>query len=305
MNLAIANAARRRRAAGASGDPDAIAAAAAGGRSSSRSSCSISAGLTDKTHRRPRARRPPVLPDRRRQDRGLSRARRLRHRPSAAVVPAACWAPASRVIMRYTLRLLTLDQLSRAAGVVCALELMRTDPAFADDERPPTARRLADRDRALGRLATPRPTSSAARGNTGDHTAVTRRAPLPNGRAATRRRRSRPARGAARRSRRTVFDCVPNEQRAAEPDHHLRQPGLRLHPRSAAADADRRRGDLSPAAGVPDRHGRQVRGPALGRRGGRVLRPCRPYDEDGFYGAAEPRGGRPLVQRPRRSIRPT
>ena len=29
------------------------------------------------------------------------------------------------VLMRYTLRLLTLDQLSRAAGVVCALELMR------------------------------------------------------------------------------------------------------------------------------------------------------------------------------------
>jgi len=31
------------------------------------------------------------------------------------------------VIMRYTLRLLTLDQLARAAGVICALELMRTD----------------------------------------------------------------------------------------------------------------------------------------------------------------------------------
>ena len=30
------------------------------------------------------------------------------------------------VIMRYTLRLLTLDQLSRAAGLVCALELIRT-----------------------------------------------------------------------------------------------------------------------------------------------------------------------------------
>lgn len=38
------------------------------------------------------------------------------------------------VIMRYTLRLLTLDQLSRAAGVVCALELMRTDPANADEK---------------------------------------------------------------------------------------------------------------------------------------------------------------------------
>ncbi|MCZ7657697.1 MAG: DISARM system helicase DrmA [Xanthobacteraceae bacterium] len=36
------------------------------------------------------------------------------------------------VIMRYTLRLLTLDQLARAAGVVCALELMRTDPRNVD-----------------------------------------------------------------------------------------------------------------------------------------------------------------------------
>jgi hypothetical protein len=36
------------------------------------------------------------------------------------------------VIMRYTLRLLTLDQLARAAGVVCALELMRTDPKNVD-----------------------------------------------------------------------------------------------------------------------------------------------------------------------------
>lgn len=37
------------------------------------------------------------------------------------------------VIMRYTLRLLTLDQLARAAGVVCALELMRTDKANVDE----------------------------------------------------------------------------------------------------------------------------------------------------------------------------
>jgi hypothetical protein len=36
------------------------------------------------------------------------------------------------VIMRYTLRLLTLDQLGRAAGVVCALELLRNDPKNVD-----------------------------------------------------------------------------------------------------------------------------------------------------------------------------
>jgi hypothetical protein len=34
------------------------------------------------------------------------------------------------VLMRYTLRLLTLDQLARAAGVVCALELMRGEPTW-------------------------------------------------------------------------------------------------------------------------------------------------------------------------------
>lgn len=38
------------------------------------------------------------------------------------------------VIMRYTLRLLTLDQLARAAGVVCALELMRVDPGLVDQQ---------------------------------------------------------------------------------------------------------------------------------------------------------------------------
>jgi len=39
------------------------------------------------------------------------------------------------VLMRYTLRLLTLDQLTRAAGVICALELMRDEPAWKEGER--------------------------------------------------------------------------------------------------------------------------------------------------------------------------
>jgi hypothetical protein len=44
------------------------------------------------------------------------------------------------VLMRYTLRLLTLDQLSRAAGVVCALELMRGEPGWQDGAK----KRLGD-----------------------------------------------------------------------------------------------------------------------------------------------------------------
>ncbi len=46
--------------------------------------------------------------------------RRLRHRGDEGLVGAGI-----SVVMRYTLRLLTLDQLGRAAGLVCALELER------------------------------------------------------------------------------------------------------------------------------------------------------------------------------------
>ena len=65
--------------------------------------------------------------------------RRLRHPGEKGLAGAGV-----SVIMRYTLRLLTLDQLARAAGLVCALELEREKDRRA-------LRRVAVRDRPLGR----------------------------------------------------------------------------------------------------------------------------------------------------------
>ena len=93
MNLAVAMAARRRNAGATrrSGGADDAGMATVPARlhpAQPRRPCRPHA-------RRPRDRRPAVLPDRRRQDRGLSRPRRLRHRASPADAARACSAPAS------------------------------------------------------------------------------------------------------------------------------------------------------------------------------------------------------------------
>jgi hypothetical protein len=77
------------------------------------------------------------------------------------------------VIMRYTLRLLTLDQLGRAAAVICALELIRTDDAFkGDDGRPLLGEWPIEIGLWVGSDSSPN--VLGGRGATGDHTAVTR-----------------------------------------------------------------------------------------------------------------------------------
>ena len=76
------------------------------------------------------------------------------------------------VLMRYTLRLLTLDQLSRAAGVVCALELMRGEPAWHEGDQACWA---TGRSRsACGSAPTRRRTGSAGPANGRNDTAVAR-----------------------------------------------------------------------------------------------------------------------------------
>lgn len=77
------------------------------------------------------------------------------------------------VIMRYTLRLLTLDQLSRAAGVICALELARTDPKNAD-ERGQKILGSWPIEIGLWVGSDASPNRMGGQGDTGDDTAVTR-----------------------------------------------------------------------------------------------------------------------------------
>jgi hypothetical protein len=119
------------------------------------------------------ARGPHLLPDRRRQDRGVPRPHRLHaalRRLRGKARPDEGRGVA--VILRYTLRLLTLDQLGRAATLICALEeLRRRDPKRLGNARfavglwvgqSATANRLKEVHAALndytpGRTETPFP----------------------------------------------------------------------------------------------------------------------------------------------------
>src|SRR5690349_12680468 len=76
-------------------------------------------------------------------------------------------------MMRYTLRLLTLDQLARAAGVVCALELMRTGPDFRNEAGRPL---LGDWPIEIGLWvgSDASPNRLGGKNDTGEDTAVTR-----------------------------------------------------------------------------------------------------------------------------------
>jgi hypothetical protein len=76
------------------------------------------------------------------------------------------------VIMRYTLRLLTLDQLSRAAGVICALELARLNPKNVNNGRKLLGDWPIEIGLWVGSAASPNRLGGAK--DTGDDTAVTR-----------------------------------------------------------------------------------------------------------------------------------
>lgn len=196
------------------------------------------------------------------------------------------------VIMRYTLRLLTLDQLGRAAGLVCALELLRTSNEYMDDGR----RCLGDWPIEIGLWvgSDASPNSLGGKGNSGDGTAVKRvraykmgrdkRAPAPI--------KQCPWCGTGFSP--DSFHCVPN----SDQPHNLEVrctnvscsfTGDRALPLVIVDESIYRRLPAFIIATVDKFASLPWRGEA-GAFFGHVDR----YDANGFFGAAEPRGGRPL-----------
>ena len=184
----------------------------------------------------------------------------------ACAIPGIASAGLS-VLMRYTLRLLTLDQLGRAATLICALELERQQDVDKLGDWP------FEIGLWVGRAATPN-----RMGQKGDNDPESARAKTIAFKNDDRKPSPIPLEECPWCGTKFTRQLVPA---AAEPGHadrparHLRQPRLRLQPRQVAADPGGRRTDLPPAALLPDRHGRQVRGDALDRPGRRVLRPGR------------------------------
>jgi hypothetical protein len=196
------------------------------------------------------------------------------------------------VIMRYTLRLLTLDQLSRAAGMICALELIRTDPAFAGENGWPL---LGTWPIEIGLWvgSDASPNVLGGRGNTGDHTAVTRlRRFRRTGKGAPAPIKACPWCGSA--FTKDSFDCVPNLSAPLNMTITCANPVCdftrdRPLPLLTVDEVIYRRLPAFLIATVDKFAGL----PWVGEAGaffGHVDR----HDENGFYGAAQPGAGRPL-----------
>ena len=199
------------------------------------------------------------------------------------------------VIMRYTLRLLTLDQLARAAGVVCALELMRTDAKNVDEQG---RRLLGDWPIEIGLWvgSDASPNKLGGKGKSDETTAVGRVRRYRNGRdkRAPAPLKACPWCGTAFTP--SSFACMPNEHAPTN-----------LEIRCANTGCDFSRNRPLPILTVDEPIYRRLPAfliatvdkfaalPWVGETGAFFGHVDRFEDGVGFYGAAEPGRGRPLV----------
>ena len=198
------------------------------------------------------------------------------------------------VIMRYTLRLLTLDQLARAAGVVCALELMRTDPKNVDERG---RRLLGDWPIEIGLWvgSDASPNKLGGKGKSDEKTAVGRVRRYRNGRD---KRAPAPLKACPWCSTEfspSSFACTPNEHAPTN-----------LEIRCANTNCDFSRGRPLPVLTVDEPIYRRLPAfliatvdkfaalPWVGETGAFFGHVDRFRDDLGFFGAAEPGEGSPL-----------
>ena len=198
------------------------------------------------------------------------------------------------VIMRYTLRLLTLDQLARAAGVVCALELMRTDAKNVDERG---RRLLGDWPIEIGLWvgSDASPNKLGGRGKSDETTAVGRVRRYRNGRD---KRAPAPLKACpwcGTEFTPSSFACMPNEHAPTN---------LEIRCVNTACDFSRNR--PLPVLTVDEPIYRRLPAfliatvdkfaalPWVGETGAFFGHVDRFEDGVGFYGAAEPGEGRPF-----------
>ena len=143
------------------------------------------------------------------------------------------------VIMRYTLRLLTLDQLGRAAGVICALELLRQNKANVDERG---RRLLGDWPIEIGLWvgSDASPNRLGKTGDTDQTTAVGRVRRYKNGQDKRAPAPLKVCPWCGTPFTPNSFSCTPNERAPREHGNPLRQHGLRFHRRPSASRLDRR-----------------------------------------------------------------
>jgi hypothetical protein len=197
------------------------------------------------------------------------------------------------VIMRYTLRLLTLDQLGRAAGLICALELLRTGGRYIGEDG---RLLLGDWPIEIGLWvgSDASPNRLGGTGNTGEGTAVTRVRQYQSGRDSRAPAPIKNCPWCGHAFSAQSFRCVPNmaaptnlELRCANIDCAFT--GDRPLPIVTVDEAIYRRLPAFIIATIDKFASLPWRGDA-GAFFGHVDR-C---DKLGFYGASRPHVGRPL-----------
>lgn len=196
------------------------------------------------------------------------------------------------VIMRYTLRLLTLDQLGRAAGLICALELMRTDPEYQENGRALLGDWPIEIGLWVGSDASPN--VLGGKGNSGDGTAVKRVRNYKTGRDKRAPAPIKQCPWCATPFSPDSFHCVPNSDLPQNLELRCTNvacafTGDRALPIVIVDEAIYRRLPVFIIATVDKFAALPWKGEA-GSFFGHVDR----YDATGFYGAAEPSKGRPL-----------